>query len=60
MGNCMPKYIVTVAFVVQAEDMKHWDAEFCAVDFVKHRIDEGYRMDEQIESWDLVSIEKVP
>jgi hypothetical protein len=56
----MPKFIVTVAFVVEAEDMGHWDAKSCAVSFVKHRIDEGYRMSENIETWDLVSVEPTP
>lgn len=50
------KFKIVVAFTVDAEAVGPWDAETCAMDFVRHRIDEGYRMEPQIESWEFVSV----
>lgn len=49
---------VVVEFIVKAEPLGPFPSEQCAIDFVRHRIDEGYRLEEQIKDWNFVSITK--
>jgi len=57
------KFELTVKFYVEADSMQDqhpsWTAEAAAIDFVSHRIDEGYQLEGHIFAWDFVSIESV-
>jgi hypothetical protein len=50
------RFKVIVEFTVEAEPLGPWTAEQCAADFVAHRIDEGYRLEEHIIDWDITDI----
>ncbi len=49
-------FIVTVAFTVQAARLGPWSPEQCALDFIRHRIDEGLPIAEHIKDWDFVDV----
>jgi hypothetical protein len=53
------KFKVIVEFSVEAEKLGPWTAEQCARDFVRHRIDEGYQLEEQILDWKFLEVKKV-
>lgn len=54
----MDTFKITVEFTVKADGTGPWDSETCAVDFVSHRIDEGWRLDDFIKRWKLVSVRR--
>lgn len=54
--NSMPIYRVIVRFEVEAEPIGPWSAKECALDYVRHRIDEGQRQSEFIKSWQLIDV----
>jgi len=53
------KFEVTVRFYLELEASEIWSPESCALDFVRHRIDEGYLHDEIIFGWDFSNVEQV-
>lgn len=56
----MPTYSVKVEFIVEAEQVGPWSPEQAARDYVKHRIDQGYRMEGCITDWAFLSVEPRP
>jgi hypothetical protein len=50
---------ITVEFTVETGAIEPWDSEACAIDFVRHRIDEGYRLDEVIKTWRIMEVRKL-
>jgi hypothetical protein len=52
------RFKILVEFTVITGPVGPWDSEQCAVDFIRHRIDEGYRLEDVIRGWDFVSVEK--
>jgi hypothetical protein len=55
----MAIYSVKVEFIVEAEPMGPWAGEQCACDYVRHKIDEGYRM-EAVRDWSFLSVIQIP
>jgi len=51
------KFFVLVIFEVEAEKVGPWTAREAAIDYVKHRIDEGYLDQEHIRQWWIQSVE---
>lgn len=55
----METFRVTVSFIVRAEHLGPWNAEACAIDFVRHRIDEGSPMSDHIREWYFEGVTKI-
>jgi len=57
------KFELTVKFYVEADSMEEvhptWTAEAAAIDFVQHRINEGYLMDNHIFCWCFIDVKQV-
>jgi hypothetical protein len=57
------KFEVSVKFYVEADSMEDvhptWTAQAAAIDFVSHRIDEGYPMSDHIFCWTFLDVKQV-
>jgi hypothetical protein len=54
------KFKITVEFTVYAEAIGPWDSEACAVDFIRHRIDESrYLLEDNIREWKIMDVKKI-